>query len=70
MEIKEKLQKFFDKDIMSISEKDGLYYVVLNDGDFIKRIYETDINGKNIIDVFINPLVFDKEYNLIWSKEV
>lgn len=70
MEIKEKLQKFFDKDIISISEKDGLYYVVLNDGDFIKRIYETDINGKNIIDVFINPLVFDKEYNLIWSKEV
>ena len=69
MEIKEKLQKFFDKDIVSISEKDGLYYVVLNDGDFIKRIYETDINGKNIIDVCINPLVFDKEYNLIWSKE-
>lgn len=46
MEIKEKLQRFFDKDILSIFKKGDLYYVILDDGLFVKTVYETNINGK------------------------
>lgn len=69
MDIKDRLQKFFDKPISTISEKNGFYYVTLDDGNFVKDIYEIDIKGTKIIKVGINPLIFDKEYNLIWSKE-
>ncbi len=48
MEIKEKLQPYFDKDIVSISTDDKYYYVILDDGDFVKTIYRVDLENKII----------------------
>ena len=67
MDIKEKLQQFFDKEIFSISEENGLYYVVLVGKEFIKPVYETDINGTNIVETGI-PLPRLEEMKLIYSK--
>lgn len=67
-DIKEKLQRFFDKDILSIFKKENLYYVILDDGLFIKPVYEIDINGENKIEYNIPSPVLDKEYEFIWSR--
>ncbi|MBQ2204867.1 MAG: hypothetical protein II411_03120 [Lachnospiraceae bacterium] len=67
-EIKEKLQKFFDKEIISIFKKDNLYYVILNDGQFVKPVYEIDVNGNNISELGIPAPALDKDYEFIWSK--
>ena len=67
MEIKEQLQKFFDKEIYSISQKDNLYYVVLDGSEFIKPVYETDINGENIVETGL-PLPELEKMKLVYSK--
>lgn len=67
-EIKEKLQKLFDKEIVSIIEKDGLYYVTLDDGMFVKPWYEVDIKSKQILVVSIHPSVFHN-YRLVYTRE-
>ena len=67
MEIKNKLQKFFDKEIYSISKKDNLYYVILAGTEFIKPVYETDIDGKNIKEVGI-PLPELEKMEVVYSK--
>lgn len=50
MDIKEKLQKLFDKEIVSISLSDDnkYYYVILDDGYFVKPIYRVDLENKKI----------------------
>lgn len=48
MEIKEKLQPYFDKDIVSISTDNKYYYVILDDGNFVKTIYRVDLENKII----------------------
>lgn len=68
MDIKEKLQKFFDKDIVSIFKKGDLYYIILDDGLFVKPVYETNINGKNIIECNIPAPILDKEYENVWCR--
>ena len=67
MEIKNKLQKFFDKEIYSISKKNNLYYVVLSGPEFIKPVYETDIDGKNIREIGI-PLLELEKMEMVYSK--
>ena len=67
MEIKNKLQKFFDKEIYSICKKNDLYYVVLSGPEFIKLVYETDIEGKNIREVGI-PLPELEKMEVVYSK--
>ena len=67
MEIKEQLQKFFDKEIYSISKKDNLYYIVLDGPEFIKPVYETDINGENIVETGL-PLPELEKMKLVYSK--
>lgn len=67
-DIKEKLQKFFDKEILSIFKKENLYYVILNDGLFIKPVYETDIKGTKITELGIPAPVLDEEYEYLWSR--
>jgi hypothetical protein len=68
MEIKEKLQKLFDKEILSILKKGNLYYVILDDGLFIKPVYEVDINGAKITELGIPAPILAKEYECIWSR--
>ncbi|MBR0038528.1 MAG: hypothetical protein IJP71_00815 [Lachnospiraceae bacterium] len=68
MDIKEKLQKFFDKDIISIFKKGNYYYVILDDGLFIKPVYETDIKRTKITELVIPAPVLDKEYEFLWSR--
>ena len=68
MEIKEKLQKYFNKEIVSISKKGNLYYVILDDGLFIKPVYEVDINGTKITELGIPAPKLEKEYEFIWAK--
>lgn len=67
MEIKEKLQKFFDKDIISISVDNKYYYVTLDDGLFIKPIYRIDLENE-IIET--NTITVPKLHELecIYSK--
>ena len=67
MEIKNKLQKFFDKEIYSISKKNNLYYVILTGPEFIKPLYETDIEGKNIREIGI-PLPELEKMEVVYSK--
>lgn len=67
MEIKNKLQKFFDKEIYSICKKNNLYYVVLSGSEFIKPVYETDIDGKNIKEIGI-PLQELEKMEVVYSK--
>ena len=67
MEIKEQLQKFFDKEICYISKKGNLYYVVLVGPEFIKPIYKTDINGENIIETSL-PLLALEKMKLVYTK--
>ena len=67
-DIKEKLQKFFDKEILSIFKKENLYYVILNDGLFIKPVYETDIKGSKITKLGIPAPILAKEYEYIWFQ--
>ncbi len=68
MEIKEKLQKFFDKEIISISENGSYYYVTLDDGLFVKPIYRVDLENK-IIET--NTVTVPKlhTFKLIYSKD-
>ena len=68
MKIKDELQKFFDKEIVCIQEKDSKYYVVLDDGYFIKPIYEVD--GSVVKHVGIPaPIFASNEYNLIYTRD-
>jgi hypothetical protein len=70
LEIKNKLQKFFDKDISSIFKKDNLYYVILDDGLFIKPVYEIDINGTKVTETGIPGPVLEEKYEFIWSRNI
>ena len=56
MEIKEKLQKLFDKEIVSISLSDDnkYYYVILDDGYFVKQIYR--VNKENEYEIQTNTI--------------
>ena len=67
MEIKNKLQKFFDKEIYSICKNNNLYYVILDGDEFIKSVYEIDIKGKNIREVGI-PLPEIEKMEVVYSK--
>ena len=67
MEIKNRLQKYFDKEIYSISKKNNLYYVILTGPEFIKTVYETDIDGKNIREIGI-PLPELEKMEVVYSK--
>ena len=65
--LKRKLQEFFDKEIYSISENEGLYYVVLEGREFIKPVYEIDLDAGTCLETGI-PLPMLQTYNLIYSK--
>lgn len=67
MEIKEQLQKFFDKDIYSISKHNGLYYVVLEGPEFIKPVWVVDVKKGTKTETGI-PLPELESYELIYSK--
>lgn len=67
MEIKNKLQKLFDKEIYSISKKDNLYYVVFTGPEFIKPVYEVDIDGKSITEKSI-PLPELEKMEVVYSR--
>lgn len=66
-ELKEKLQKFFDKEIYSISENEGLYYVVLEGQDFIKPVYEVNLDAGTCKETGI-PLPELETYSIVYSK--
>lgn len=66
MTIKEKLQKLFDKEIDYIAKNNNKYYVVLDDGLFVKPIYEVD--GNIVNKVAIHPLEFNK-YKTVYVKK-
>lgn len=67
MEIKNKLEKYFDEEIYSICKKDNLYYVVLCGDEFIKPVYVTDIDGKHIEETGI-PLPELEKMEVVYSK--
>ena len=67
--LKKALQKFFDEEIYSISENEGVYYVVLEGREFIKPVYEVNLHHKICIETGI-PLPILETYELIYSKFV
>lgn len=67
MEIKDKLQKFFDKDIYSICEEKGLYYVILDEDNFIKTVYIVDLKEEKVTPSGISLPNLDS-MKLIYSK--
>lgn len=69
MKIKEELQKFFDKKIVSISKNCGYYYVTLDDGFFVKPVYRVKIDGELVEKVGISAIELDR-YELIYSRGI